>query len=185
MEPANELAKRYDRVSATLHWVVAGLTVAMLALGLAMVDVPRRTQLRGELFDLHKSLGIVLLGLMILRTTWRLTHRQPPHAGLGEFNALVARTVHGLLYLLLLVQPLAGLIASSLGTYGVAFFGIPLPTWTTPDPARREVFVTAHRIIARLLIALILLHIAGSLVHWAQGRHDILRRMWPWMKGPR
>lgn len=177
-------AARYGRVAAGLHWIVAFLALAMLALGLWMVEVPRRTPLRGELFDLHKSLGLIVLALMIARTLWRVTHRPPPLSGLGAFNARLATGVHLLLYLLLLAQPLAGFVASSLGTYGVAFFGMPLPRWAAPDPALREAFLAAHRIIARLLIALILLHLAGSLFHWMQGRRDILRRIWPWTKEP-
>lgn len=176
------VAGAYDRTASALHWIVAFLALTMLGLGLFMVEVPRRTPLRGELFDLHKSLGLLLLGFMIARTLWRLTHRAPPLEGLSVFNTRLAAIVHALLYGLLLAQPLAGYIASSLGTFGVAFFGIPLPAWTAPDPGLRAIFLDAHRIIARLLIALILLHLAGTLLHWARGRRDIFWRIWPWRK---
>ena len=151
----------------------------MLALGFYMVEVPRQTPMRGLLFNLHKSIGLLVLGLMILRTIWRLTHRPPPLAGVAAFNARLAGLVHLLLYALLLAQPTFGYIASSLGQYGVAFFGLPLPDWTSPDAGLREAFLTPHRIVARLIVALILLHLAGTLLHLVQGRRDLIARILP------
>src|SRR5688500_10249958 len=96
---------RYDRVATALHWIIALLVFVMLALGFYMVEVPRLTPLRGSLFNLHKSIGLLVLALMIVRTGWRMTHRPPPLEGLGAWNAKVANAVHVLLYLLLLAQP--------------------------------------------------------------------------------
>ena len=171
---------RYDRVASTLHWLVALLVLVMLALGFSMVEVPRQTPMRGALFNLHKSIGLVVLGLMILRTAWRLTHRPPPLIGIRAVNARLASAVHLLLYALLLAQPVAGYVASSLGQYGVAFFGLPLPDWTAPNSELRETFLIVHRIVARLIVGLLLLHLAGTLLHLAQGRSDIVRRILPW-----
>jgi cytochrome b561 len=171
---------RYDRVAAALHWLIALLVLGMLTLGFSMVEVPRQTPLRGELFNLHKSIGLTVLALMVARTLWRIGHRPPRLEGLGAYNAWLAAAVHLLLYLFLLVQPLAGFVASSLGRYGVAWFGLELPQWTAPDAGLRETFLTAHRLMARLIVGLILLHLAGSLLHLVQGRRDLLRRMWPW-----
>jgi len=172
--------ERYDGVASALHWLVALLVFLMLGLGFYMVEVPRQTPMRGALFNLHKSIGILVLGLMIVRATWRLTHRPPPLVGLEAFNARLAATVHFLLYALLLAQPIVGFVASSLGRYGVAFFGLELPSWTAPDPDRRETFLAIHRILARLIVFLILLHVAGTLLHFFQGRRHLFRRILPW-----
>jgi cytochrome b561 len=174
--------QRYDRLSSTLHWLVALLVFVMLGLGFYMVEVPRQTPLRGSLFNLHKSIGLLVLGIMILRTVWRITHRPPPLSGLSAFNMRTANAVHLLLYLLLLAQPIAGYVASSLGTYGVAFFGIELPRLALPNSELREIFLAIHRLVARLIVLLLLLHIAGTLLHVLQGRRDIVRRMTPWEK---
>ena len=179
-EQARAGPEHYDRVASTLHWIVALLVFVMLGLGFFMVEVPRQTPMRGALFNLHKSIGLLVLGLMIVRTAWRLTHKPPLWVGLDAFNARLAAAVHGLLYLLLLVQPIAGYVASSLGQYGVAFFGVDLPAWSGPDPELRETFLTVHRIVARLIVILILLHIAGTLLHLVQGRRDLVRRILPW-----
>jgi cytochrome b561 len=171
----------YDRVASALHWLIAALVLSMLLLGFYMVGVPRQTPLRGLLFDLHKSLGLVVLALMIVRVAWRLTHRPPePLAGIGAINTRLAAAVHVLLYLSLLAQPIAGYVASSLGRYGVAFFGLPLPDWADENPELRAVFLDAHHLIARLLVLLILLHLAGTLLHLMQGQGAILRRILPW-----
>jgi cytochrome b561 len=177
--PSQPIA-RYDRVAAGLHWVVAALVILMLVLGYYMVEVPRQTPLRGQLFNLHKSIGLLVLALMIARTLWRLSHHPPPPLeGIGAFNARLASGVHALLYLLLLAQPVAGYVASSLGRYGVEFFGLPLPDWADEHPELRESFVGAHHVIAKLLVALILLHLAGTALHLAQGKAEILKRIWP------
>jgi len=173
---------RYGGVAAGLHWLVAFLVLFMLALGFYMVEVPRQTPMRGTLFNLHKSIGLLVLALMIFRSLWRLAHRPPPLTGMSAFNAGLATAVHFLLYALLLAQPIAGYVASSLGQYGVAFFGLELPNWTEPDPALREIFLTAHRIVARLIVVLILLHLAGTMIHLLQGRSDLVRRILPWEK---
>ena len=171
---------QYDLVASTLHWLVAFLVLLMLALGFYMVEVPRQTPMRGLLFNLHKSIGLLVLALMILRTGWRLSHRPPPLAGIGALNARLASAVHILLYALLLAQPIAGYVASSLGQYGVAFFGLSLPDWTAPNSELRETFLIVHRIVARLIVGLILLHLAGTLLHLAQGRSDVVLRILPW-----
>jgi cytochrome b561 len=180
--PDSSPFQRYDRLSSTLHWLVALLVFVMLGLGFYMVEVPRQTPLRGALFNLHKSIGLLVLGLMILRTFWRMAHRPPPLSGLSAFNMRTAIAVHLLLYLLLLAQPVAGYVASSLGSYGVAFFGIELPRWAPPNPELREIFLAIHRLVARLIVLLLLLHIAGTLLHVLHGRRDIVRRMSPWEK---
>lgn len=171
----------YDRIASTLHWLLAALVLVMLFLGFYMVEVPPQTPLRGQFFNLHKSIGLLVLGLMIARTVWRLRHRPPtPLDGISAFNVRLASTVHILLYLLLIAQPAVGYVASSLGRYGVEFFGLPLPDWTDEDPKLRELFLSAHHVIARLLVALILLHVAGTLLHILQGKTVILRRILPW-----
>ena len=170
----------YGRVAATLHWIVALLVLFMLGLGFYMVDVPRQTPLRAALFNFHKSIGLVMLALMILRSWWRVGHRPPPLSGLGRLNFALARSVHWLLYLFLLIQPIAGYVASSLGRYGVTFFGIELPAWTSPNPDLREIFLSVHRMVARILVALILVHLCGTSLHIVQGRSTLVRRMLPW-----
>jgi len=170
---------RYTRTAITLHWLIAALVVAMLLLGLVMTDVPRQTPMRGTLFNLHKSLGLVVLVLVIARLAWRLSHHPPPlPADVPPWNRQLAGLTHAAFYVLLLAQPLLGYVASVFGKYGVKFFGVALPAWGSDNPVVREPFLDAHHLVARLLIGLIALHLAGVAWHRFRRRGDLWRRMW-------
>jgi cytochrome b561 len=170
---------RYTRTAITLHWLIAALVVAMLLLGLVMTDVPRQTPMRGTLFNLHKSLGLVVLVLLIARLAWRLSHHPPPlPADVAPWSRQLAGLTHAAFYVLLLAQPLLGYVASVFGKYGVKFFGVALPAWSSDNPAVREPFLDAHHLVARLLIGLIALHLAGVAWHRFGRRGDLWRRMW-------
>jgi cytochrome b561 len=168
---------RYTRTAICLHWAVAILAIFMLVLGYVMVWVPRETPLRGPLFDLHKSLGMIVFLLMISRLAWRLRYRPPALAGVPRATVILALTVHWLLYGLLLLQPLTGYLASAFGSYGVAFFGLPAAPFIAPNPAARAGLLTAHHVLAWLLTALAGLHVLAAWLHHAQRRPDIAARM--------
>ena len=170
---------RYTRTAITLHWLIAALVVAMLLLGLVMTGVPRQTPMRGTLFNLHKSLGLVVLVLVIARLAWRLSHHPPPlPADVPPWNRQLAGLTHAAFYVLLLAQPLLGYVASVFGKYGVKFFGVALPAWGSDNPVVREPFLDALHLVARLLIGLIALHLAGVAWHRFGRRGDLWRRMW-------
>jgi cytochrome b561 len=172
-------ADRYTRTAILLHWLIAALVVAMILLGLVMTDVPRQTPMRGALFNLHKSLGLLTLALVIVRLGWRLAHRPPPlPADIPAWNRQLAGVTHGAFYVLLLAQPLLGYVASVFGKYGVKFFGLALPAWGSDNPAVRQPFVDAHHLVAKLLIGLIALHLAGVAWHRFGRRGELWRRMW-------
>jgi cytochrome b561 len=161
-----------------LHWIMAALVVAMITLGQIMTEVPRQTPLRGTLFNLHKSLGILVLLLIMLRLGWRLRHPPPPlPTGVPSWNRQLAGATHIAFYALLILQPLLGYAASAFGEYGVAFFGIPLSSWGH-EPSLREPLLDAHHLVADLLVILIGLHLLGVAWHVAT-RDPLWRRMWP------
>jgi len=172
-------ATRYTRTAITLHWLIAALVVAMILLGLIMTEVPRQTPMRGALFNFHKSLGLVVLALVIARLAWRITHHPPPlPVDVPAWNRQLSGVTHATFYVLLLAQPLLGYVASVFGKYGVKFFGVALPAWGSDNPAVREPFLDAHHLVARLLIGLIALHLAGVAWHRFGRRGDLWRRMW-------
>ncbi|MCY7398542.1 MAG: cytochrome b [Sphingomonas bacterium] len=171
--------ERYTRTAIVLHWTIAALVVAMISLGQIMTEVPRQTSLRGALFNVHKSLGLLVLGLVVLRLAWRIAHRPPAlPVEIPAWNRQLAGLTHGAFYVLLLAQPLLGYFASVFGKYGVKFFGIALPAWGSDNPAVREPFLAAHYLVADLLVGLIALHLAGVLWHRFAGRPALWRRMW-------
>lgn len=172
-------AGRYTRTAILLHWLIAVLVLAMIVLGRVMTEVPRQTVLRGELYNFHKSLGLLVLVLVIVRLGWRLNHRPPPlPIALPAWNRRLASMAHAAFYVLLLAQPLLGYLASMFGKYGVKFFGLPLPAWGSDTPAVRDPLVDAHHFVANLIIALLALHLAGVAWHRLGRRTDLWRRMW-------
>ncbi|OGI67085.1 MAG: hypothetical protein A2W18_06715 [Candidatus Muproteobacteria bacterium RBG_16_60_9] len=168
----------YTRTAIALHWILALLVGVMIALGLYMTDLPRNTPDRGWYFNLHKSLGLAAAAIILLRVVWRLRFTPPPHSlATPPWQAAAAMISHLALYACMVIMPLAGYLGSAFNKYGVKFFGVALPNWAWDDPRLREIFVTVHHWTARLLIALIVVHIAAALYH-AVRRDGVFRRMW-------
>jgi cytochrome b561 len=169
---------RYDRIAVLLHWLMAVGVLAQLALGWWMLGVPKQPPgLRAGWFNLHKSIGMTLALLLLLRLAWRLAHR-PPDFGrlLPAWQRRAARTTHWLLYACLVLMPLTGFLGSSFGRYPVLFFGHALPRWLPVWPAAKEAMSAVHWASAWLLMGLLGLHVGAALWH-ASRRDGVMRRM--------
>lgn len=171
-------ATRYTRTTIVLHWVIAILIGSLIAMGLYMVDLPRHTPERGWYFNLHKSLGLLTAGVIFLQIFWRLRFSPPRYEGsTPSWQAAASKAGHIALYSCMLFMPLTGYLGSAFNTYGVRFFGLPLPNWAWNDPKLREIFVTAHHWIDNVFIGLIAVHVAAALYH-ALRRDGVFARMW-------
>ena len=176
---------RYTWQAIALHWLLAVLIIGMLWLGFSLEDIPRDTPARGFYVNLHKSFGVLVLALVLLRIVWRATHKAPPlPAGIPRWQAQAAAWSHRLLYLCMLLQPLSGYLASAFGKYGVKFFGIPLPQWAWESKVVQSFFGTIHGIVAVTLLALVALHVAAALKHLLLDRDQVFQRMWPGRRRP-
>ena len=167
---------RYNSTARTLHAVIAVLVIVNLAIGLAH-DALEKTI---NLIPLHKSIGFTVLALTIGRIVWRFTWKTPDYdPALRRFDLVVAKTVHGVFYALLLVIPMTGWIFSSAGKYPLAWFGLPIPKFalTKADPIV-GLSNEGHEILGYLMLALVVLHIAAALRHHFILRDGVLRRMW-------
>lgn len=178
---------RYSAVAIALHWIIAALIVLNLLLGFFFDEFER--PLRTTLINLHKATGFTILVLTLARLAWRLGHRPPPFdAVMKRWEVAIARTVHWLFYLLLVVMPLSGwLVVSSSGRvtswYGL-FEVAPLPVSREEDV--HEAFETLHKLLGYGMLALLALHVAGALRHHLQGHRHLIGRMAPWARiGPR
>ena len=99
------MAEKYTLTSALFHWATAALIVALFIVGWGMVDLPRGPE-RSATFALHKSLGLTVLILSVLRVIWRLRHPAPEYpAEVPRWKIRVARIVHALFYVALFLQP--------------------------------------------------------------------------------
>ena len=157
-------AAHYGRVSRLLHWTMAALILGQIPLGLYLLRMtPGLANL--WLFGLHKSLGVTVLLLALVRLIW---HRvSPPPAPLGDprhWTGRLARAVHAAIYVLLLVIPLSGWIgASGSGIQTVLWNRWTLPAIAPATEAWQDGGFLVHAVATRLLMALLALHIAGAL----------------------
>lgn len=193
--------KRYTKVAIILHWLIAFGILGMFAFGWYMTGLPREApeQLSYDLFDwgiytwelskessprafyfnLHKSIGITLLGLIVIRILWRITHKPP--ALLTSYKAWerkLSTSAHHLLYLLMVVVPMSGLVMSVAGKYGVKWFGIDFIAGIESKPIR-EIFHETHEIAGLIFLAIIALHILGALKHKFIDKDETMQRMLP------
>jgi cytochrome b561 len=173
-----ESAPRYTRVAVLLHWVVAAVVLVQYPLGWLMQQIPKQPPgPRAEVFNLHKSIGLTILALMIVRLGWRLAHRPPAFPAMPPWQARLASVTHVLLYALLIALPLAGYLGSAFSGYPVRFFGLVLPSWAPKNTAVKDWMSSAHLVLAWTLAFAFVLHIAGVAKHLVIARDGLVRRM--------
>lgn len=181
---------KYTGVAIAFHWLVAVgivINVTLPWLWPHLADDRVRPAI-----DLHKSIGITILGLAIMRLLWRLTHRPPKiPSGYQKWEIGAAHVTHWLLYALIFAMPLTGWIMDSAykdaATHPMFLFGLfewpRIGTILTLPPATRDAvhdgFGASHVYLSYLLYTLVALHIGGALKHEWIDRHRELRRMMP------
>ena len=173
----------YTTTAVVLHWLVAALVVGQFAWGWLMQEIPKSPAgLRADAFNLHKSIGLCLLALVLVRLGWRLAHRPPPLPAMPAWQARLAKATHAALYAALIVMPLAGYLGSAWSGYPVRWFGITLPAWAGSEPALKEAMRATHYAASWALLALFALHVAGAVYHalrgdGVMGRMRLVRRV--------
>ena len=157
---------------------------AMIGLGLYMVELPKKHELppgvesvRAFYFLLHKSIGITVAMLILLRIIWRVTHKAPalPNS-ISIWQKRAASAVHVALYGLMLAMPFSGYMQSMYSKYATKFWGMELPRLAEADKGLKEQFSGVHEILAFIFIALIVIHIIAAVKHRLAG-NEISRRM--------
>jgi cytochrome b561 len=157
-------AVRFGLLSRTIHWAMAALLIAQLALGLSLDTLPPGL---GSLwyYGMHKTLGITALALVVLRILW---HRiSPPPAPLGPpvaWEQRAAQAGHLALYALMLALPVSGWVASSASGIDTVIFGaLVLPAIAPASEAWETAGFAIHAILGKALIALLILHMLGAI----------------------
>lgn len=175
---------RYSRFAVAMHWIVAAIVLVQYPLGWLMQQIPKQPAgQRAEIFNVHKSIGLTILALMIVRLGWRLAHRPPALPPMVRWQAWLARANHAALYALLMALPLVGYLGSVFSGYPVRFFGIVLPSWAAKNPQLKDWMSAAHLFLAWALALAFALHIAGVLKHAWIDRDGLVRRM-AWARAP-
>ena len=172
---------RYSRVSMALHWLIGVALLAEMGFGFLLDELaPRGTPARTGVINLHKSIGIALGLLIVIRLIWRLTHAPPPFPQtMVPWKRRAALANHRTMYACMVVQPLSGYVASNFSKYGVKFFGTAWPPWGAESPLAYAVFSGLHVYSSWLFAALIVGHIGMSLTHALIERDGVFFRIWP------
>lgn len=171
-------SNQFGWVSIVNHWVTAVLFIGMIALGIYMGSLPKGPE-RSDLYDLHKSIGVIILGLFFFRILWLKLSPNPESVSSTRFEHILAHSVKGLLYLGLVLMPLSGWIMSSSGGHDVAVFDwFVLPAIVPENEWVHEAAEEFHEILGELILpAIIVLHIAGALKHHYFYKDATLNRM--------
>lgn len=163
-----------------LHALMAVLLFGQLALGWWMLDLPKSPPgLRANWFNIHKSVGITLGALWLLRLAWLLARPQRLKVAMPQWQRLSAGLNHGLLYLCMGLLPISGLLGSGFSPYPVRWFGLALPRWSEPWPAAKELCSLVHTGAVWLMAACIVVHLLAVAWHVLSGDIDLLKSIRP------
>lgn len=173
-------AGRYSGVSRALHWLVAGGIALQFILGERAEEAAANGDLPGQLAALaqHKSIGITVLGLALLRLLWRLVQPPTPALSTPTRQHQLARLMHIALYGLLFFMPVSGWLMSSASGYSVAWFNLAqLPDLIAPSESSKTLLQTLHNGASKLLLVLAIGHIVAALKHWLIDKDAVMSRM--------
>jgi len=177
--------ERYGRITKLLHWTVFVLMLNQFVVAAAMLNTPSDETTagfsQGTLYNWHKSIGLVLLAVAVLRYFWRRTGTLPdwaPNLSPGEKRAIhwIERT----LYVCMFVMPLSGFVFVMAGGYGVKFFSVwDLPNFIGKNPTAAGIAEWTHELFAGLLVVALAAHWGVGIRHQLLHRDRYLHRMLP------
>ena len=178
--PWKNTRDRWGVVSQCLHWLILALVLWMAWLGLTMTDLPN-TPRKVDTYSLHKSLGLLVLALMLLRGAWRLYAGAPdPVPGTPTWQHRIASATHGALYLLLLAIPASGWVINSASGFPLRWFGLfRVPQLTGRSESLEELAETWHEWMFWALVVVVLAHAAAAIWHHLFQQDATLARMLP------
>jgi cytochrome b561 len=186
--------KRYTTVAIALHWMIAMSILVLMVAGVWMVDAIKKPETRALAFDVyqwHKSLGLTVLVLTVVRIAWRLANPPPPlPEAMPILHRRLAAVTHVVFYALMLMIPLAGWAMVSASKFGLPTIVFGLFEWPHvpgvadhADKAAIEAWTkTAHKAMAYGLGVLLVLHVGAALKHHVVDRDDVLARMLPFVR---
>jgi cytochrome b561 len=174
-----ELSPPYSRVAILMHWILAPLILLNLAVGFFMETFANPSPQRNNVLFYHASIGILILILAVGRLGWRLTHQPPPlPESISKSQRAAAHSLHWVLYLLILVQPISGYLHRMAGAHPVSFFGLfNLPGLIGKNEPLRLLTDSIHDGGAVLIAILVAGHIAAALKHRFIDRDAVMQRM--------
>jgi cytochrome b561 len=170
---------RYGWMAVGLHWLMAPAIIGTFALGWWMRQLSYYDPWYRQGPEIHKAVGILLFGLLLLRLAWRLLNRNPaPEAGTPRWQSRVAGWAHWVIYALLLAIMLSGYLISTADGRPITVFGwVSLPATLQGIEGQEDIAGEIHKLLAWTLIGLVALHALAALKHHFIDRDATLRKM--------
>lgn len=174
-------SQHWGSLAKFFHWTIVLLIIAQGTFGLVMVDLPKKPNII-PIFNWHKSVGMTILFLAVLRLAWRTVDQRPADPpGMPKWQVFGAHAGHMLLYALIFLIPLSGWWFDSVsGLRPLYWFGLfEIPHMAAPDPALKGFARDTHEFLFWTLVVVALGHAAMAFVHQFVNRDGTLARMWP------
>lgn len=176
---------RWSTAAKTFHWLMALLILGNGAFAFWMDGLKPSLQ-KINMFALHKSVGLTVLALFLLRVLWRAIDRRPPDVPAPRWQHLAAKAVHGFLYLLIAAIPLSGWAFNSAHGFPLQYFKqFNLPALVEKNPELSDILGTVHVYLFWFLLLVLVAHVGGAFKHHFIDRDDTLRRMLPFGRAKR
>ena len=184
-------ATRYTKTAITLHWVIALMIIGLIAAGIVMTRLEPYSSLQITMYQIHKSFGIMVLLLSLIRLIWRLGHKPPAlPVHMKPWERFAAQSTHVTFYVIMIGMPLLGWAMVSASPTNIPtklFFTLPwphLPILPGLENKKEvaELFEFLHKNIGKATIALIALHVGAALKHHFKDKDDVLSQMIPALK---
>lgn len=174
-------SERYTKVAITLHWVIAVGVLIQIAFGWWMIDIPKYpVGQRAYYFNIHKSIGITLGLLIVLRLYWRLKHGAPPlPSHIPHWQQLAAKASHFLMYACMVIMPVSGYLGSSFTKYPIKYWGYTLPHWGWESEVYKNICSQVHYTTVIIFMVLIAIHLLAAIKHM-MARDGVIQRITRW-----
>jgi cytochrome b561 len=169
----------WGSLSKALHWIIVLLIITQ------WVIAERADELKGlakvSALGWHKSFGMTILMLAIVRLVWRWINPVPTLDGLTRtWERVLAHLSHFLLYALLFAMPITGWLLSSAANFPVSWFKLfTWPDLIAPNRQTMDLMRDLHGMMFNVLVVVAILHVAGAIKHAVIDKNEVLRRMLP------
>jgi len=175
----NNTKANYGYVSIFFHWLAAISIIALFALGYYMVDLTYYDEWYKTAPELHKSFGVLLFILMVVRVIWRYKQLTPEHlASHSNLERKAGKLIHSMLYLLVFIIMIAGYLISTADDRSIDVFELfTLPGFGSFIENQEDVAGLIHKWLAYVLMTLVSLHAVAALKHHFIDKDKTLNRM--------
>lgn len=168
----------YGLPTRIVHWLMTVAIIGMYVLGLWMVDLDYYSPYYRSAPDLHRSVGMLLLAVLVVRFVWRLINDKPSDEELSRFERYTSQIVHWGFYPLLFALMVSGYLMSTADGRPIEVFDWFSVPALVHDKGMEKTAGEVHEVLADITMILVLLHAAAALKHHFLDRSRVLARMW-------